>query len=183
MKQNRLQKQQRTKARILKAARELAQENGFENLSLRAIARRVDYSPASLYEYFANKDAIIDALCEETEHRLAAHMQLNSDLDLINMAVQYIEFAKEFPDDFQLVYRRPMLPNQDEKVPYVLRKQAQKDIDSGRLIDCTAEDVAYALWAMAHGIALLTLNRELYEKPTRQIQSLRRLLSSFQKDA
>ena len=51
-------KHQRTQQNIIQAAHELIQENGFNRLSLRAIAKRVQYAPASLYEYFDNKDAI-----------------------------------------------------------------------------------------------------------------------------
>ena len=181
MKESRIQKQLRTKARILQAARELAQENGFENLSLRAIARRVDYSPASLYEYYANKDAIIDALCEDIDHRLAVHMQTNANGNLVQMACNYIEFAKEFPDDFQLLYRRPMLPEQQEEVFLILQKQTQKSISNGNLKVGTADDISYAFWAMAHGMALLALNRELYEQDSNiHFRMLSQLLSSFQ---
>ena len=181
MKERRLQKQLRTKNRILQAARELAQENGFENVSLRAIARRVDYSPASLYEYYANKDAIIDALCEQTEVQLAEYMQQHSTEDLVVLCARYIEFAKENPDWFQLLYRRPMLPEQTEQVPDVLTAQAQRDIDAGKLKNCTAQEVVYALWSVAHGMALLALNREMHDNnDAYQQQILRRILSSFQ---
>ena len=49
---------QRIRDQILRAARELLLENGHDNFSLRGIARRVQYSPAALYEYFDNKDEI-----------------------------------------------------------------------------------------------------------------------------
>ena len=181
MKERRRQKQLRTKNRILQAARELAQENGFENVSLRAIARRVDYSPASLYEYYASKDAIIDALCEQTEVQLADFMRTNASEDLVLLSLRYIQFAKENPDWFQLVYRRPMLPDQKESVPTVFRAQAQQDIADGTLRNCDADDVSYAFWAVAHGMALLALNRELHDdNDAYQQRILQRLLSSFQ---
>ena len=64
----------RTRKRILEAARALLRETGHAQLSLRAIAKRVDYSPASLYEYFRGKDSILDALCQETEEELKETM-------------------------------------------------------------------------------------------------------------
>ena len=97
------------------------------------------------------------------------------------MACQYIEFAKESPDDFQLLYRRPMLPEQEERVPIVLEELAQSSLDNGLLRNCTARDVAYAFWSMAHGMALLALNRELHENSEdMHYQVLSQLLSSFQ---
>ena len=45
-------KRLRVSKRILRAARKIVIENGFDRVSLRAIARRIDYSPAALYEYY-----------------------------------------------------------------------------------------------------------------------------------
>src|SRR5579864_374997 len=50
---------------ILDAARELFVTEGFQNVSLRKIAERIEYSPAAIYSYFASKDDIFFALAEE----------------------------------------------------------------------------------------------------------------------
>src|SRR5215204_2209368 len=47
---------------ILRVAREMVEREGVANLSLRAIARALGYSPAALYEYFPSKEAIAKAL-------------------------------------------------------------------------------------------------------------------------
>ena len=83
----RQKRHQRMRSRILDNARALVHENGFEKLSLRAIARRVDYSPAGLYEYFDGKDAIIDALCEATDEQLAEAMQQAQGQSLVDAEV------------------------------------------------------------------------------------------------
>ncbi|HJZ70085.1 MAG TPA: TetR/AcrR family transcriptional regulator [Vicinamibacterales bacterium] len=50
---------------ILDAARELFVAEGFQNVSIRKIAERIEYSPAAIYGYFAGKDDIFFALAEE----------------------------------------------------------------------------------------------------------------------
>ncbi|PYR54281.1 MAG: hypothetical protein DMF95_00740 [Acidobacteria bacterium] len=50
---------------ILDAARELFVNEGFQNVSIRKIAERIEYSPAAIYGYFAGKDDIFFALAEE----------------------------------------------------------------------------------------------------------------------
>jgi AcrR family transcriptional regulator len=50
---------------ILDAARELFVSEGYQNVSIRKIAERVEYSPAALYSYFPSKDDIFFALAEE----------------------------------------------------------------------------------------------------------------------
>lgn len=151
-------KHERTRQNIIQAAHELIQENGFNRLSLRAIAKRVQYAPASLYEYFENKDAIIDALCENINERLAS--QMKKETSLVEMAWQYIFFALEHGDDFQLLYQRPLLPSQEEKAMAVFTEAIRAklpDIQEKKL-----EAMVYALWATAHGIALLALSREYF---------------------
>src|SRR3954464_10885190 len=50
---------------ILDAARELFVTDGFQNVSIRKIAERIEYSPAAIYGYFPSKDDIFFALAEE----------------------------------------------------------------------------------------------------------------------
>src|ERR1700750_125063 len=50
---------------ILDAARELFTSEGFQNVSIRKIAERIEYSPAAIYSYFPSKDDIFFALAEE----------------------------------------------------------------------------------------------------------------------
>ena len=50
---------------ILQAARQLFVKEGYDHVSMRKIAERIDYSPAALYLYFPAKDDIFFALAEE----------------------------------------------------------------------------------------------------------------------
>ena len=70
----RQRRQARTRQTILDAAVEIIDERGAEALSLREVARRADYSPAGLYEYFDGKEAIAAAVCDEGFARLALRM-------------------------------------------------------------------------------------------------------------
>src|SRR2546428_6220583 len=50
---------------ILDAARDLFVSEGYDNVSIRKIAERIEYSPAAIYGYFPSKDDIFFALAEE----------------------------------------------------------------------------------------------------------------------
>src|SRR6266516_4303795 len=50
---------------ILDAARELFNAEGYQEVSIRKIAERIEYSPAAIYSYFPSKDDIFFALAEE----------------------------------------------------------------------------------------------------------------------
>ena len=57
---------------ILDAARELFVAEGYQNVSIRKIAERIEYSPAAIYGYFPSKDDIFFALAEEGFRLLGA---------------------------------------------------------------------------------------------------------------
>jgi AcrR family transcriptional regulator len=60
------------KRAILDAARDLFVNEGYENVSIRKIAERIEYSPAAIYGYFPSKDEIFLALAEEGVRLLGA---------------------------------------------------------------------------------------------------------------
>ena len=59
------------RAELLAAAHALVQEEGYEGLSIRRLAKRVGYAPMSVYSYFADKQAILRALAEDAFAALA----------------------------------------------------------------------------------------------------------------
>lgn len=102
-------RQQRTYQAILDAARQLINEKGIDGLSMRAIAERIDYSPAGLYEYFGSKEEIVGALCQQGHRRLTSYMTLVDKqlpfLDyFLEIGLAYIEFAVRNPDFFLLMF-------------------------------------------------------------------------------
>ncbi len=53
-----------TRARVLDAALRLVNERGAAGLTMRALATELDIEAPSLYKHIANKDEILDGLCE-----------------------------------------------------------------------------------------------------------------------
>jgi TetR/AcrR family transcriptional regulator, tetracycline repressor protein len=54
-----------TRAAVLVAAREVLAEGGVEAMTMRALARRLDVAPNTLYSHVANKTALLDDLLDE----------------------------------------------------------------------------------------------------------------------
>jgi AcrR family transcriptional regulator len=181
----------RTRQEILEAALEILNEEGPNKLSMREIARRVDYSPAGLYEYFENKEEIIAELCAEGNRRLRAMLNavpntLPPDEYLVELGMVYIRYARQNQDHFMLSFSQlpqfvPEKPVPIEKVVEadetfnILLNAIKKAVDAG-MID-TREDyglleIAYGMFGLAHGLAVLQLNnmRDIefnYEKADR----------------
>ena len=162
----------RTKEAILDAARRLLAEKGVNGVSLRAIAREIDYSPAGLYEYFDSKEDIIYAVNSQGHERLAGEMKrVDKDLPgpeyIRGLGQAYIRFARTNPDHFMLMFTTAPNGNQleqfmDEQSSFpILVSAIQKCIDEGIFALHPAGLYAMTLifWTSVHGLAMLELTQ------------------------
>jgi AcrR family transcriptional regulator len=110
-----------TRQQILKTARSLVLKFGHERLSLREIARTAGFSPASLYEYFDGKEAIVQTLAARASGslRLAlekASKQASDDrARLAALGAAYVGWAKSHAEDFLLLFSQ--LPSKRQSFP------------------------------------------------------------------
>jgi len=167
----------RTKQSILDAARAIIAEEGPAAISMRALADRIDYSAAGLYEYFGSKEEIVAAVCDEGQRYLydamsAATSGLPPVEQLHQIGLAYIRFALEHPDYFLLMFTVAPAPNtadapdaavhaslHAEGSAYIILMQAiQRGITEGAFgvrPGFGLDEMAYAAWTLVHGIAML----------------------------
>src|SRR5277367_5616331 len=105
---------------ILDAARELFVAEGFQNVSIRKIAERIEYSPAAIYGYFPSKDDIFFALAEEGFRLLSqlgeADLENLQPLERIRTSFwRFYQFSREQPQYFALMFV-------DRSVPRIIRE-------------------------------------------------------------
>lgn len=173
---------ERSRQTILQAALELVIEKGLNKLSLREIARRADYSPAGLYEYFGSKDEIIEALVRDANHRFFVHLSrvsraLPVEAYLIELGLAYIEFAHLNPDHFLLIFThyeaQPVVnledfaPSGDTDAYGLLMDGVQRGIETGVFrarADYGKVAITYSLWSLVHGLATLQATHLRYFK-------------------
>lgn len=97
-----------TRQEILQAARELLLEVGPEELTLRQVARRADFSPAALYTYFSSRDEIVASLLAESFARLDAYLRrvpdnLAPEERVVQLGMAYMDFARDNPVDLRCI--------------------------------------------------------------------------------
>ncbi len=66
IKERREKEQEDLRQKILDAASELFAKEGYSNVSMRKIARKIEYSPTTIYLYFKDKTDLLNQICEET---------------------------------------------------------------------------------------------------------------------
>src|SRR5450759_2541175 len=98
---------------ILDAARELFVAEGFQNVSIRKIAERIEYSPAAIYGYFPSKNDIFFALAEEGFRLLADPAAVRQILQsphappierIRALFWRFYEFSRDQPQYFALMF-------------------------------------------------------------------------------
>jgi AcrR family transcriptional regulator len=103
---------------ILDAARDLFVAEGYQNVSIRKIAEKIEYSPAAIYSYFQSKDDIFLALAEEGFRMLfdAAECARNehphaSSLDCLRSAfLNVYQFSRDHQEYYALMFLDRSVP-------------------------------------------------------------------------
>jgi AcrR family transcriptional regulator len=99
-----------TRQEILDAARDLFVNEGFDNVSMRKIAEKVEYAPGTIYLYFKDKAEILDTLCEQTFEKLHARMEAirrdpGNPLEGLRRGLRtYIQFGLDNPNHYIVTF-------------------------------------------------------------------------------
>jgi AcrR family transcriptional regulator len=140
---------------IVATARELVEEEGLDGLSMRRLADRLGIRAPSIYKHMSDKQAIENALIstvlEEQGARFAAAVSGSND-PVGAFASAYRQFARGHPQLYRLVTQRRL--DRDHLTPGAEERTRRPIVDAvgGDL------DLARALWAFAHGMAILELD-------------------------
>jgi AcrR family transcriptional regulator len=60
------------KQSILRVARNIAEHEGWDKVTIRRIADEIEYTPPTIYEFFKNKEDLLDELAKEGSSELYA---------------------------------------------------------------------------------------------------------------
>ena len=117
VKERRTREKEQLRRQIIAAARELFVNEGYENVSMRKIADKIEYSPTMIYLYFKNKADLLDSVCKETLLNLLNTLELlkrdksNPIETLRKSGKAYVEFGLKYPQDYKLTFVvRPSVP-------------------------------------------------------------------------
>jgi len=172
-KERRTREREQTKSRILDAAREMFVEDGIEAVTMREIAKRIEYTPTAIYHHFRDKQALIEELCLIDFRALAQAFQKIGRIEdprerLRRIGLAYIDYALEHPSHYRFMFMtpKPMLPasslgisdgDPNSHAYGVLRASVAEGVAAGgfRPEFTDADELAQILWAGVHGIVSL----------------------------
>lgn len=161
---------------ILRASMELFVKEGFHNVSIRHIAEKIEYSPATIYLYFKNKDEILYKLHEEGFQELGKKMSvvatIQNPLEKVKKLGEiYIKFGLENPEYYELMFitkatmKHLKEPDCEWECGYEafnsLQSVVQECIDGGYFKTKNVFAATIGLWASVHGIVSLYVRERL----------------------
>jgi AcrR family transcriptional regulator len=148
--------------RIVAAARAIAETEGWDAVTIRRLAKEIEYSQPVLYSHFENRDAIVAAVAVEGFRELTAVLRAavegaNDRRDVLtDVAMAYFAFAHSRPSLYQAMF---ILPTQLRFAEADTRAELRAGFEvlaSAVSPFCAdAEIVTETFWAALHGLAEL----------------------------
>lgn len=190
--QRKERQRQELREQILTAARHIVADEGVEGLTMRKIADAVEYSPATLYLYFENREAIARQLCVEAfEHLLVAMAPAAAVADplerLTAIGDAYVRWGVANAQHYRLVFMTDaklmsaIFPEHAAKTDDdpgkrafdVLIEAVDACRDCGAIAQADPLAVAEMLWTSLHGIVSLYLTcPAMLETPLARLRRL-----------
>lgn len=174
VKERRARQKKYLRQEILDAASELFVRDGYENVSMRRIADKIEYSPTTIYLYFKDKNELLEQVCRETfgrlVQRLSKIMEQPGDPQerLKRGLLAYIQFGLENPHHYRATFMMVLPQGFDENKMHqedspgmqafaFLTRGIADCIKAGKLPASNVELAAQTLWAGIHGITSLLI--------------------------
>jgi AcrR family transcriptional regulator len=162
---------------ILVAAKQLFTQQGYEATSIRNIAEKIEYSPATVYLYYKDKAEIMHALHSEGFRMLVSYFadlatEPNAFERLKGLGKAYIKFCVENPDMYDLIFvmKDPMDHVSSCQDPEWDEGDRAFDVLYKTVLDCQAigyfqgiepYGLSFMIWSTMHGLCTLRTSGHL----------------------
>ena len=176
----RARQKQLLRQQILDAARQLLIKEGYDSLSMRRVAERIDYSPTAIYLHFKDKQELVFSLCEESFAKLVHELEtLAADypdplVRLRKGMERYVAFGLKNPNHYLPAFVLPPPADLDVKRQQAmlspasngmralatLRETIAEGVRAKQLRKVDPDVAARGTWAALHGITSLLIVHE-----------------------
>jgi len=174
VKERRARQKKFLRQEILDAASELFVRDGYENVSMRRIADKIEYSPTTIYIYFKDKAELLEQVCKETFARLVQRLSKIMDQPgdpverLKRGLIAYIEFGLANPHHYRATFMMPFPEGFDHEKYHqegspgmqafsFLTRGLADCVKAGKMPAMNVELASQTLWAGIHGITSLLI--------------------------
>ena len=174
------------KEKILETATRQLEEFGYENLTIRSIAKEIEYSPRTIYLYFKDKDELLYAMSVKAftlfAQRFESVLFIKDPFDRLEALNKvYFNFAFENPGYYDLMFilNDPMKSDFNEegwdigmKSHSILEDVVKDCIEVGYFRKADPKAMAFSIWAYVHGVVSLKIRDRMKMYPEEEREGL-----------
>ncbi len=161
---------------IIEAAFEMFVTEGYERTSIRNIAEKIEYSPATIYLYYKDKDQLLYDVQNEAFLLMMSHFEKLNDISnpfekLSELGKVYMQFAMDNKQYYDLMFilDAPMNACQDNNIwengcqAFDFLQKTISDCIEQKLIKFQDVNLGcLQVWSMVHGLISL-LNKKRFD--------------------
>ena len=174
---------QARRAQIIRAARQIAELEGWPNVTVRRLSDEISYSQPVLYAHFESREGILAAVAIEGFEEMGLALEKVRKRAKRGNAVEavaaaYLEFAAASPALYEVMFSLGLtVPFDEPATPPELRFAFSQLLELFQEHGSKPEVLTELFWASLHGIAELTRTRRF--PPSRQKERVRALVELF----
>ncbi len=161
---------------IVDAAIKLFIEEGYDKVSIRSIAQRIQYAPGTIYLYYKDRDDLFFAMHEWAFTKLMKVFETNlqgikNPIEKLRaMSASYINFAFKNPElyDLMFILNEPMCADENAenwecglRVYRILQEIIDESLNQKLLKGESAPMISFMFWSSLHGMVSLHLRNRL----------------------
>jgi AcrR family transcriptional regulator len=181
--ERKLRDKQARRAQIIRAARRIAELEGWPSVTVRRLSDEISYSQPVLYAHFGSREGILTAVAIEGFQEIGlalekARKRVKRGNTVESVAAAYLEFAASSPALYEVMFALSLsVPFGDAATPPELRFAFSQLLELFPGQSSQAEVRAELFWASLHGIAELTRTKRFPRR--RQKERVRALVALF----
>lgn len=171
---------------ILRTATRQFEKHGYEKLTIRGIAKEIEYSPRTIYLYFKDKDELLYAMSVKAFTLFVKHFESVLGIKdpferLMELNRVYFRFAFDNPGYYDLMFilRGPMNSDLNAeswdiglKSHKILEAIVKDCIGAGYFKGADPKVLAFSVWSYAHGVASLKIRDRMKMYPQEEREAL-----------
>ncbi len=153
---------------ILKTAKSIARQEGWQAVSIRKIADAIEYSAPIVYEYFDSKDVLLDEIRSEgfrhlcQEYDRIVNLYRDPEKRLYEISLVQWEFARQQPEIYQVMYNLggalcTMPIYESESMQAVSRIVCKTIFSFIPKAEDSIKRLYFQWWSMSHGMIMLAM--------------------------
>jgi len=181
--ERKIRDKQLRRAQIIRAARQIAELEGWPSVTVRRLAEEISYSQPVLYAHFGNREGILAAAAIQGFQELGLALEKARKRDKSRNAVEsvaavYLEFASSSPALYEAMFSLNLsVPFGAAATPPELRFAFAQLLELFQRRGSKPEVLSELFWASLHGIAELTRTRRFPR--SRQKERVKALVELF----